>query len=271
MFITDKLVYIQLQKTGCTHIAKLLDQTVGGELKLKHSPATPELMDSSRTFISSIRDPWEWYVSLWSYGCDENGGFRKRVTRLNRPCKDLAKNPFKLAIWIYNELTKKRKLWQACYADSSDPELFRQWIKMIYNPEFRFDIGEGYGESAISKFVGIYTYRYLKLCCKNIEIQDYNAFNSFEDILIFEKKNCYISKWIRNKSLEHDLINILVSSGEKISEEDKKRILSSKKTNTSSRSQPTSFYYDRDTAELVRKKEALIVKKFDYCFPEDEI
>lgn len=269
MFITDKLVYIQLQKTGCTHIAKLLAQTVGGEQKLKHTHATQELLNSSYTFVSSIRNPWEWYVSLWSYGCDEKGGFHKRVTRLNRPCKDLAMNPFNLAVWIHSELTKKRKLWQACYVDSGDPNLFRQWLKMIYNPEFRFDLREGYGESAISEFVGLYTYRYMKICCKNIEILDRNA-ASIEDVSNFEKKNCYISKWIRNESLEDDLINILLSSGEKICEEDKKAILYSKKTNISPRSQPTSFYYDQETAELVRKREGLIVKKFDYYFPEDE-
>jgi hypothetical protein len=56
MFITDKLVYVQLQKTGSTHIARLLERTVGGEQRGKHNPATQELLDSSRIIVSSIRN-----------------------------------------------------------------------------------------------------------------------------------------------------------------------------------------------------------------------
>jgi len=62
-------------------------------------------------------------------------------------------------------------------------------------------------------------------------------------------------------------MDIVISSGEEITQEDEQLVLSGNRTNVSSRSQPTSFYYDEETAALVREKEALIIKKFGYSFP----
>ena len=81
MFVSEKIVFIQLQKTGCTHIAKLLSNLLEGRHIGKHNRATPELFTNQRSFLGSIRDPWEWYVSLWAYGCDKKGRIYQRVTK----------------------------------------------------------------------------------------------------------------------------------------------------------------------------------------------
>lgn len=69
MYIADKFVVIEISKTGTTHINRILGETVKGETIGKHNSAPGELIGSNKTFVASIRDPFDWYVSLWSFGC----------------------------------------------------------------------------------------------------------------------------------------------------------------------------------------------------------
>lgn len=73
MFVNDSFFYLQMQKTGCTRIAEILLDVVGGEqLNPKHTT----VVKPDRPVIGSIRSPWAWYVSLWSFGCQGEGGYR---------------------------------------------------------------------------------------------------------------------------------------------------------------------------------------------------
>lgn len=264
MFITDKLVYIQLQKTGCSQIANLLEQTVGGEQRGRHNAATQDLLNSPRQFVCSIRNPWEWYVSLWSYGCDGKGGFRKSVTERNPRALIHAHNPISLGRLIRRELVKKTKRWARCYEHPGDPASFREWLRMLYDPEFRFDFGEGYGESTVHGLAGLYTYRYLRLCCRNTTLLAKGAFQSINDLVQFDGDNCYVSKWIRTESLEDDFIDTVISCGEELSPGNRRLVNEGRRANISSRTQPAEFFYDDETANLVKMREALIVSKFGY-------
>ena len=51
MFVSDSIVFMELHKTGCTHIRNLLKELVGGEFQGKHNQATPDLLTSGRTGI----------------------------------------------------------------------------------------------------------------------------------------------------------------------------------------------------------------------------
>lgn len=244
MFVNDKLVYVELQKTASTHIADLFSKTVGGKKKGKHNKPKRTLLESSRLFISSIRNPWDWYVSLWTFGCDGRGGVHERLID-----------------------TKNAELWKQCYADSSNPELFREWLGMVYEPRFIHNVGEGYGKSQVVGVAGFYTFRYLNLCCRNINTLKGDQIKSIDDLLLFERNNCYISKWIRTESLERDFLDIVTSSGQHITRDCEQLIRSLKKTNTSSRDHPARFYYNKEAIRSVAEKEALIIRKFGYSFP----
>src|SRR6476620_582641 len=80
MLVSKKLVFLELQKTGSTHIKQLLKKTVGGVNDGKHNQPGTELRESGKTFVGSIRDPWGWYMSLFSYGCQKKGGVYLRTT-----------------------------------------------------------------------------------------------------------------------------------------------------------------------------------------------
>jgi hypothetical protein len=78
MFITDKLIYIQMPKTGSTHIALLLSQIFDGKEAEKHIAASKDQINSGVYLLSSIRNPWDWYLSLWTFGVQGNGSLLAR-------------------------------------------------------------------------------------------------------------------------------------------------------------------------------------------------
>src|SRR6476619_6662167 len=80
MFISDRIVFLELQKTGCTHIRDLLRELVGGQLVGKHNQARRRLFIEGKSFLGSIRDPWDWHVSLWAFGCQGKGSVHISVT-----------------------------------------------------------------------------------------------------------------------------------------------------------------------------------------------
>ena len=80
MFIADRLIYVELPKTACTHIGKLLALVVPGEQRGKHNKPSQAEFDRRPVFLGSVRNPWAWYVSLWAYGCQQEGMLWEALT-----------------------------------------------------------------------------------------------------------------------------------------------------------------------------------------------
>ena len=66
MFVSEKIVFLELHKTGGSHIGHLLSSLLEGEQVGKHN--TLKDLYRNRTILGSIRNPWDWYVSLWPMG-----------------------------------------------------------------------------------------------------------------------------------------------------------------------------------------------------------
>ncbi len=243
MFIAKDFIYIQLQKTACTHIAYLMSRIFDGKQIGKHNAATLEQISSSYYFISSIRNPWDWYLSLWTFGVQGGGGLRSRLYQTDN------------------------KIWHDVYNNSSDIESFRTWLKMINEPDNFCYLGEGYSDSKLQHICGFMTYRYLYLCVKDIKsLKKQVTKLNFLDISSFEKKNCYIDFFIRQEELENSLMMAMQKITE-LSIEQKQIILTAKKNNVSNRVLPLEDYYDYDSVAIVAEREKLIVEKFGYAPP----
>lgn len=268
MFIADKLVFIELHKTGCTHIGKLLSQLLDGQQIGKHNEPAPDLFSNERMFLGSIRNPWEWYVSLWAYGCDKKGAVHHFVTNA-KTLRGLGWRtaPLNAAYQVFNNLSRHPDRWNRSYANVDDPSGFRDWLYMMHDKKTRNDIREGYGCSSISQFAGLLTYRYMKLFCGLTESSDFERISSYSELEAFERRNCYIDHFIRNEHLEDDLITALELCGLNISQQEKSKILHSGKSNTSSRMHKAAYYYDNESAQFVREREKLIIEKFGYIQP----
>jgi len=246
-----------MHKTGCTHIAVVLSSLFDGKQIGKHNAATHDQILNNRYFISSIRNPWDWYLSLWTFGVQGKGALMQRLTQ-----KNLASS-IKQTI----ELSKDTALWRDVYTRSDDIESFRKWLRLIHDPNYSRFLGEGYGDTKVNTLCGFMTYRYLCLCCKKIkDIRNHEVISTYTDLVNFENNNCYIDFFIRQESLEDDLCEA-VEKVRPLTYEERERIYSAEKTNTSKRSLLISDYYDTKSIELIGSRDKLLIDKFGYSPP----
>lgn len=276
MFVSNKVVFVELHKTGGTHIGKWLQTLVGGEQVGKHNRIPPLLWD--RFVIGSIRNPWDWYVSLWAYGCAGSGSVRKQSCRLVdlRYCWDELPHemgrkwlsPNQWARQTISDVSKPIARWRNAYRDSESPEAFREWLCLLLDSRRRFDIGEGYGFSPISTQAGLLTYRYFKLFTKlGDELYSDTSLSSSERLSDVWNERRLVSFLVRNENLEEDLLMALDTAGVALSDDQKVTLLNARnnKLNASNR-RATNFYYDQETIELVASRERFIAVQHGY-FP----
>jgi hypothetical protein len=266
MFISDKIVFVELHKTGGTHIGKLLANLVGGEQVGKHNPATADLFTPGRSFLGSVRNPWDWYVSLWGFGCDGRGALFLRVTKPRWEVKARAwRHPRGTLRSLYRDLGRRPDQWHGTYTHADDAPAFRRWLRMVHDERRRPELGEGYAASPLSAFAGLLTYRYVSLFCRNGDAHEHGrALTSLEALRTYERAHCYVDRFIRNERLEHDLVQALLASGIPLTEAQQQYAFSQGRTNTSSRKRSAAYYYDEDTVRLVADRERFIVEKFGY-------
>jgi hypothetical protein len=274
MFESERLVYLQLQKTGCTHIAQLLNDNIGGKQVQKHNYLPVDLI-GKKYVVGSIRNPWDWYVSLWAFGCNYQGLFRKKLTsrRLNHlRCFPIKQKKYKAVRGLFYEFNKPVKLWEETYSDVNNPDLFRQWLDLIFHPDRKYDLAEGYGFSSISSFAGLLTFRYIYVYSSVLKLSSIfnnNEINNIARLRQFDNENNLLNAVIRNEHLEQDLINVLEKVGYSLTLKEKENILLGKKSNTS-KHKSSSFYYDKDAIEKVHSREQFIIDKYAYTPPEIE-
>lgn len=269
MFVTDDLIFIELHKTGSSHIAKLLSSITDGKQIGKHNPAQPKHFDGNHTFLSSIRNPWDWYLSLWSYGCGKMGSFYKRVAspKPRLTAHGWQKNLGHALQSLANEPFRNAEEWSDCYRDIEDAGRFRKWLHMVHSADYWADYGEGYSASAVNTVAGFYTYRYLQLCTRNPQELETHHSLTGKQLSRFDQTNCYIDHFIHTEHLEEDFIETMHKCGYELSDETKKMIRSSGRTNTSSGKRATGYYYDNETLQLIQDREQLIIDKFNYTPP----
>lgn len=258
-----------MPKTGCTHIATILATIFEGEHIGKHNRASDKDIDSQRFFLSSIRNPWDWYLSLWTFGVQGNGGLRNRLTErsFSKSLRAAMISRPRNFIMPLKEPFRDVEQWRNVYDRSDNVLGFRRWLELIHQPCNSSIIGEGYGTGNIAEMAGFMTYRYLFLCCNNLnQLQHKSAINIDTNLMDFDKENCYIDYFVRQEFLEEDLCEGL----EKVKTLDdgtKSNIYSKKKINTSNRLLEIGDYYDQSSVDIIGKREQLIISKFNYLPP----
>ena len=270
MFVTDKLLYLQLQKTGCTHIVKMMDELVGGQsVGKKHGRLSADFAVNGRRIVGSIRNPWSWYVSLWAFGCTHNGAIYLSTTGRNLQKRFTGPDRYSRE-WlsgVWSALTKPTWRWRRLYADSADPALFRQWLKMVFDPRRAGDLGQDYGKSPICEFGGLLTYRYLWLYSSDPSaLFAAGRVRDLPTLQAHDAKNNLVELVIRTESLEADLIGVLKAVGHDVNGAAESKLRGATRTNTSNH-RPTRDYYDDETIDLVARKEAFIIAKYGYQPP----
>lgn len=221
--------------------------------------------------ISSIRNPWDWYVSLWAYGCSNRGRIYIDATRskLGGALHVLKMSKSNLVIrrnvhmHLIDELKRSPSLWVKRYANADDPEAFKLWLKAIMSDDKTALSQFGYSRLAISKSVGLYSFRAARMA---IEEPIWDAvvphLTSPDELKTFWEEKNLIQRYIRVEYLEDDLSAILNDLGNDVTSAE----LKTTKIN-SSKHRHFSEYYDQETVELVNQRDQLVIQKFGYSAP----
>ncbi len=270
MFVSEKLVFLQMQKCAGTHIAALLERHIGGERRGKHSPlAVPA---PEKLVVGSIRNPWDWYVSLWAYGCSDRGGVQGRLKKsraaaVERIMRTSYSQPERWRpAWfeIKQHLSRDVEFWRDCYADANDAAAFRRWLIAILSPEGQRFMGADYAERPLAEFMGFFTYRFATVFTPKALWQKHAAsIRAPADVAAFLEAHCAVQRFIRTERLEDDLAAVLAEIGRPdITAE----TLRGDRINASRR-KGMDAYYDSQTLDLVARAESALIAKFDYAPP----
>ncbi|MDB4452794.1 hypothetical protein N9145_01295 [bacterium] len=277
MFVSEKIVFLELHKTGGSHIGYLLSRLLEGEQVGKHN--TLKDLYRNRTILGSIRNPWDWYVSLWAYGCGGGGSVMRQSGKrfdldycYRQLPKEMGRNWLKPAHYyrlFTSEWTKNAEDWKWCYEDVQDPARFRFWLELLLSGERALDIGEGYGFSPISDKFGLLTYRYFKLFTDSrSELYTNPALATKRGLELLQTNKSLVHFVIKTERLEADLLDALSKSGILISNDQRDTILKGSKAKLNkSRRNSTAFYYDQKALALVGEKEKFIIQQYNYLQP----
>lgn len=265
MYIGDQLIYLELHKTACSHVLKLLQAlpSLHGKVLGKHNPLSSvpasELGDlSCKLKLGSIRNPWDWYVSLWAFGCLGKGGLHGQVTKphnLGRKIKHLL---------LRGTCDKHLPEWKAVYESAAQPAAFRSWLKMLFSPKYKYDIGEGFGFAPLSGFAGLLTYRYLVLFTPNF-VRDSRGIADAAQLEAYATGNAILDCIIRSEKLEEDFRAAMRRLKLPPAEVETALARHTSRTNASERG-PYRDYYDAETRELVATRDRYLIHKFGYSF-----
>ena len=277
MFVCEKLVFLELHKTGGSHIRKLLAEVVGGGKEGKHNRLNPAYKD--RFIVGSVRNPWDWYVSLWAFGCGGKGSVHLQcidgpnVYYYRHNLRDeMGISGLGLAN-IYKQYrhdkNKDRDFWAYCYEDAEDPKRFQAWLARILDPKYALDLREGYGFSPLAQHTGLLGYRYLKLFTdldgeiyRDAKLADPN---NVEKAVAAHMHTDFI---IRNEHMEEDFTACLQAAKIEVTEQQQAIIQAGRdsKTNASKRRE-MAYYFNQESIDLIAEKEALLISKHGYQPP----
>jgi hypothetical protein len=283
MLVGDKLIYLQLQKTGSTRITDLIKATVGAEERHKHDRLHREDLEDpeirARRIMGSIRNPWSYYVSLWAYGSRRAGGIYERTTaspRMDQP-KHLRGTLHKKTIPLEDRDWRARrrvKRWRTAYGDPEDREAFRRWIRFLNDPAYLVDVGEGYGKSSISRHSGLLTYRYLVLFTLGVvpgepHLGGHNpTLDTLDRVRAHVDEHLLCEDMIRMEHLADELELALEKAGYDLTEEQRTTIHGKAEGRSENRTEhrPAAWYYDDETRDLVAERDRLVIERHGYEF-----
>ena len=271
MFLTDQICYSDMHKTGSVAVNKWLKELFPHGYLRHHEKLSPELIASDRIKFGTYRDPRDFYVSLWSYGCKsgKKSGPYCNLTSY-RPFKSLAtSNNLMGAI---SALVKKtmvslsfdRGRMLQLYSDANDPQLFREWLKVVLDPKFASVLSGSYYYSGVYQWCGLYTWYMLLFYFEEMDTVYKGGLKTLRDFEDFVQQNCYIDQFLRTSHLLQDFKLLMTSQG-LVDETNPKLIgIEDKHYNTSKSKKLTrSDFYNSDLEMLIEKRDSMICAFID--------
>ncbi len=258
---SEKLVYLELQKSASTLIGSILMNLFDAK---KILPTHGLLPDDCRSkfVVGSVRNPWAYYVSLWSFGCEGNGGMRRRSTQ--RELKAAARRLPSVGPLLH-EIRKPAPAWRAVYAEPHTPEQFRRWLAQVHDPDRTAEFEPSIGSSRFRHVAGFATYRYCRLYA-----DDFEGILAAPTTARIERtlEASYLPQaMIRTEHVGDDLLAAVRAAGYDVDDvlEKEVRGRTAKPVNRSEHL-PYTAYYDEASIELVAERDAIVIARHGYTF-----
>ena len=264
MFISSKICFLELEKTGISSINKYLKNHIQeGKITRPHDYVTDEILNKKLFFLGSIRNPLDWYISRWSYGCmmrSDDSLFRNfvkkrfNISRIN----NIDGQYFKKIKYLKNQLFKNNTNLESLYSDPYNKDNFKKWLKELLTNKKNSPLAEHYFFSSLYLNFGYMTFRYLIMFTKpNQRKKIYSEIKNYQNIIDFDKNYNFINKFVKVENLKYDLEVLMKELG--IDKTKEIEIV-----NPSKRKKDLDYYYDDETLEIVKKQDKFIFDKFNY-------
>jgi hypothetical protein len=251
----DRFIYLDVYRTGSSHILALLPKITDGKLLRteRHAALTkahPLSRGSGKLVFTSVRNPWDWYVSLWAYGAEGKSAIRRYLAAHLTPA----------------ELPR-------LYDNEKPAVAFRNWLLTMHDPAIlKRVMKEHLPQSGLAPVIGLYTYRFLRVTTLYPRfLLRWPLIRSPGDAIRHHLRFKAWSEVLRAESLDSDLIGLVERHGPACSfSADAARIIAKSAKNRRNASQRTlaSYrdYYDDETAELVATRDSFFTDAFGYRF-----
>ena len=287
MFVSDALVFLHLQKAAGTYAVDALARALPGQVCRGHGALTEGAR--GRLVAAAIRDPWDWYVSLWSYGCMGEGAVRGRLVeprgvlrgalsrRAGRAVLTGEMRAGEALACLRAERGRDPAFWAGTYAATGDVAgdavLFRRWLVAILTGPGAGHLPGLYPALPMCGAVGFLSYRVLEL------FTDWRVWRGARRriatpgaALDFYHRHGIVDAVLRTERIEADLADLLGrvagarSGGAGPLAAAGVDVAGAARANRSRRGRHAA-YYDAETVALVAEKDRLVVETFGYAPP----
>jgi len=263
MIKNKDFIYLDLEKTACSHIRKLiLKYFEDAQDTNKHKVLCSKDDIKNKTIIGSVRHPYDWYVSHYLYGFHKGGAIRHSFKRkfknhiINMSLLDLYKIGFPpLKKFYKNESKDEFKKWLFSIMSNKSKYFFNKYNyqkkeSYFHSNSFRY-------HQIPNQKIGLFTHHFLNMYFINYSTLHPNDFCKVNE---YSVSGLLPEHFIKVENLESDFYKVFSMFNTSLNIEDLKK---QKKTNALS-NYKISDYLDEECKTLIRQKDNYIFELFDY-------
>jgi hypothetical protein len=238
----DGFIYLDVYRTGSTLVLKRIAEATGRKPLRFHRHASvsrgrPLAVLSRKPAFVAVRNPWDWYVSLWAFGAGGNSAIRRYLA----------------AILTEAEIA-------SLYDWRRPAPSFRHWMRIIHDPSKldRF-MAEHMPQSGLSPLMGLYSYRFLRVATYYPRLLLRKPFVGSAAGHLQRFKS--YGEVLRTETLDDDLDSLFLKLSLPVKPRPTRTMNASERTLASYRD-----YYDDETRDLVARRDRLFSEIFGYSF-----
>ena len=264
MIIGKNFFISEMPKTGTTFLRNYFSQYKNVELTIHHETLNQNKRYNLLNFknrIGVIRNPYEWYLSLWKWSCKDKKGsvIYRDLVSIRIKLKRLILNK-RLIGYIISQITKDRKKLKTLFNDVNSRKNFNEFLNIMLNSKKRYLIGSEYSFVPF-KDLGYMTYIFFSqnVLRKNYNIM-YDSKYKLRKVLTDNNSNLYTNIFFKTEKLNYNLKKFLQKNNIK---NKNFKIFNDNSTSKVLNKNLIKFFSTKNIT-LIEKKEDYIFKKFKY-------